>query len=1419
MKKYTILASIVVLLFSILIGSYIVRNKQSKLTTKAEQVSPVQPTLVPSITPAPDLPEEFEKISYSHQSYISSLLAGPGIKILSGNAPTISLDLKAGDGILIDGNTIKSTVSSGITSLNAGDGISVDGNKITSTDTGSSQNIFKSIAVSGQSTINTDSNTDTLTFTAGSGILLLTDSATKKITITNTATSLVPGVDYQTPLVAGIDYQIPLAAGIDYQVPLVAGVDYQTPLTAGVNYQVPLTFTNGLTNTSNTVALGGTLTGATTIANGGYNLNVTGSGNFGIGTSSPGRMLDVNGIARAQIQDKGGQVYNVKAYGATGDGSTDDTSAIQSAIDAAGANNTVFFPKGTYIISSPLTVTNDYVTLAGQGLKSTIRIKNNVDPAEAIYVGSSGVVQGARIKDLTVDVADYTSHTTGHGIVFRSNGGSIDHVIVSKVAQDGIRVEGDGVNALFEVIFSDVTILQTGNDGLHIGSDVFNSEFIRVVAHGDKGNGRGRYGFYDQGTQNKFLLCHPYFWPSYGFLGDTAGKESIIIGGEYETNDGAGIRFFSPHNNNLIDGILGYGNALGDIQLSFANNVRITNNVLRSNGGAAIYLNASNYAIITGNSITASLTNAIRIESSSTYNRVSNNTINNLTGANSSVKIVDSTNNEVIGNTTDTTIRETGTSDYNRIMNNELSGSASIVTLGTNTKVSTNKGYTTDNLEASWTSNQNTNTWTQNYSGTTGTGFTYNANSLTSGTALSLASTSTGGLGSGSSYLLNLSRSGTNTNTGHTAYGIYSTVTNTGTTSTNVAGYFSASGATNNYGLIVASGNVGFGTTTPSYPLDVVGTSTVGVAYTNSSGHALMRVDGAAASQAGYYIYKGGTEKAQIAVLGSSNNLTFSMAGSPMMTLASGGNLGIGTTDPSSAKLQIGAGNILLDNNQIIQFKESGGTIRTGITMDSTNVLQIGTTNNRLVLNGNSANGITLGAVATNPVSIQRTATTTSGVTTANSNQLQFSGAYWNGSANTTVTPYIYNNVTSTSPAYQLAFNVGGSDRFIINSAGNIGVGTTTANTFKLEVGGNIGPNVNSTGTGVGYNLGSSSFKYDTVYASNGTINTSDQRLKTNISDLNYGIDSLLQLNPVSFNWKSSPDGIKKLGLIAQDLQKVIPEAVQIGDDPDHTLGIYYSDLVPVVIKGIQQQEGKIDTLGIQINSLGETVSSQSKTASVTQQSLDQLQVSGAVVIGSLDVKGSSLFEQSVQFLGVVVHKAQVTFMGDVDFLAKVVFHSDVDLQGKTTIAKASVDEITFNKDTAGFAKIKQGQAYVNVIFEKEYAQSPIVNITLQSTPSSNTDEQKRNEENALNTNIKYVVTETSSKGFRILLNHAAENDMLFSWIATAVTDAKTYENSDAVISPTIVPTILPTTVVTPIVILSPTLFPSPVASSAANIQ
>ncbi len=115
-------------------------------------------------------------------------------------------------------------------------------------------------------------------------------------------------------------------------------------------------------------------------------------------------------------------------------------------------------------------------------------------------------------------------------------------------------------------------------------------------------------------------------------------------------------------------------------------------------------------------------------------------------------------------------------------------------------------------------------------------------------------------------------------------------------------------------------------------------------------------------------------------------------------------------------------------------------------------------------------------------------------------------------------------------------------------------------------------------------------FRWIEVYAANGTINTSDRRRKRDIRDIDYGLDELQKLKPVRYRWKDHPERGERLGLIAQDVQEVISEVVNVGNDKDQTLGVYYSDLIPVLIKGVQEQQAMIERQGNEIEELRKMV-------------------------------------------------------------------------------------------------------------------------------------------------------------------------------------------------------------------------------------
>jgi hypothetical protein len=128
---------------------------------------------------------------------------------------------------------------------------------------------------------------------------------------------------------------------------------------------------------------------------------------------------------------------------------------------------------------------------------------------------------------------------------------------------------------------------------------------------------------------------------------------------------------------------------------------------------------------------------------------------------------------------------------------------------------------------------------------------------------------------------------------------------------------------------------------------------------------------------------------------------------------------------------------------------------------------------------------------------------------------------------------------------------------------------------------GDVRPDTDNT-----YNLGDSNYRWEAVYAANGTIQTSDIRWKENITELPYGLEQVKQLQPVAFTWKDGSPQDVHYGLVAQEVAEVLPEVVEAGDDPQGTLGMNYSELIPVLIRAMQEQQVEIDTQAEQIASL-----------------------------------------------------------------------------------------------------------------------------------------------------------------------------------------------------------------------------------------
>ncbi|MFZ4058155.1 MAG: tail fiber domain-containing protein, partial [Ferruginibacter sp.] len=103
----------------------------------------------------------------------------------------------------------------------------------------------------------------------------------------------------------------------------------------------------------------------------------------------------------------------------------------------------------------------------------------------------------------------------------------------------------------------------------------------------------------------------------------------------------------------------------------------------------------------------------------------------------------------------------------------------------------------------------------------------------------------------------------------------------------------------------------------------------------------------------------------------------------------------------------------------------------------------------------------------------------------------------------------------------------------------------------------------------------------------NGTNYASDERFKKNISAITSPLQKLLQLNGVEYemNTEAFPNNHftpgRQIGLIAQNIEKIIPEAVS---EKDGYKGVDYARLVPLLIEAIKEQEAKINRMQQQID-------------------------------------------------------------------------------------------------------------------------------------------------------------------------------------------------------------------------------------------
>ncbi|MGB0757688.1 MAG: tail fiber domain-containing protein [Patescibacteria group bacterium] len=99
---------------------------------------------------------------------------------------------------------------------------------------------------------------------------------------------------------------------------------------------------------------------------------------------------------------------------------------------------------------------------------------------------------------------------------------------------------------------------------------------------------------------------------------------------------------------------------------------------------------------------------------------------------------------------------------------------------------------------------------------------------------------------------------------------------------------------------------------------------------------------------------------------------------------------------------------------------------------------------------------------------------------------------------------------------------------------------------------------------------------------------TSDERLKDDIVALDYEMDTIMKLRPVTFTWKKDVQNMPVHGLIAQDVEMLYPYIVSTNGEGYKSVS--YDQFIPVLIKGMQEQQEYIDELEARLERLEQAV-------------------------------------------------------------------------------------------------------------------------------------------------------------------------------------------------------------------------------------
>jgi hypothetical protein len=189
-----------------------------------------------------------------------------------------------------------------------------------------------------------------------------------------------------------------------------------------------------------------------------------------------------------------------------------------------------------------------------------------------------------------------------------------------------------------------------------------------------------------------------------------------------------------------------------------------------------------------------------------------------------------------------------------------------------------------------------------------------------------------------------------------------------------------------------------------------------------------------------------------------------------------------------------------------------------------------------------------------------------------------------------------------------IASSTSGTERMRIDSSGNVILGSNTSTTAynKLNL---WTPASTLSGifmekqsqvvvhmgfkatTNTDFFIGTGSYTLGTygVYLANtGTswISVSDERQKDIIEPIENALTKVNTLRTVIGKYKHDEEGVRRSFLIAQDVQAVFPEAVKTQSDEEALLGLSYTDVIPLLVAAIKEQQTIINDLKARVETL-----------------------------------------------------------------------------------------------------------------------------------------------------------------------------------------------------------------------------------------